>query len=337
MADQNNFIQNYKLFVTKNPLLANEIEVGLKWMSYIVAGRFSQSQVITELIHCASNLLTLLNDSILRKSIGIPVHINVAVEKLQTYLAVLEYAEVFAEIAARRLSGNRGRWFIIVSVQVVKTFIRSVLLLKYEQGLQLSPPIPPLNRRREISLAESKSKKLSSTEKTDDSTFTLKRSGRVIRTLETAPPLTARSWKVPKSENNTNLPLRNPTKLVNRHFTAEMLHLFRPLIHLLSVGAFGELSWKPWVVALGIDIASLHMLKENEKFNRTERIEINRRALTMLIYLLRSPFYDQVSKTHIINLLKQLADTIPGSGLILRPLIEYLPEWQQSYFYTWDA
>lgn len=38
-------------------------------------GRFSQSPVVTELIHSSSKLLTLLNDSILRKSAGIPINV----------------------------------------------------------------------------------------------------------------------------------------------------------------------------------------------------------------------------------------------------------------------
>lgn len=38
-VNQESFIEKYIYFVTKNPLLANEIEVGLKWVSYIIAGK----------------------------------------------------------------------------------------------------------------------------------------------------------------------------------------------------------------------------------------------------------------------------------------------------------
>lgn len=40
----------------------------------IFIGRFTQSPVITELIHSVSNLLTLFNDNILRKAINNPVY-----------------------------------------------------------------------------------------------------------------------------------------------------------------------------------------------------------------------------------------------------------------------
>lgn len=34
-----NYLDRYRYFIIKNPLVAGEIEVGLKWMSYIAAGK----------------------------------------------------------------------------------------------------------------------------------------------------------------------------------------------------------------------------------------------------------------------------------------------------------
>ncbi|KFM82634.1 Peroxisomal membrane protein PEX16, partial [Stegodyphus mimosarum] len=228
-----NYLDNYKYFVTKNPLLANEIEVALKWMSYIAAGRFSRSTVVTELIHSVSNLLALVNDNILRKAAGIPVHVNVAVEKLQTLLAVIEYSEVFAEVAARRISGSRGKWLVIASVQFVKTVIRILLILKYDQGLQHSPPIKPLNRRCDLPQlceGDGNPNAAANFSKNVEVTFKLKRSGRAVRTLDTAPPLVSRTWKLPKEDESMQLN-RLPSKLTEEYLAGEILHVCRPLVH----------------------------------------------------------------------------------------------------------
>jgi peroxin-16 len=71
------------------------------------------------------------------------------------------------------------------------------------------------------------------------------------------------------------------------------------------------------------------------QLNVEEREEMKRRTLMMLMYLLRSPFYDRYSKEKLLFFLGILAHKVPGVRLIARPLLEYLPVWQQIYFYVW--
>lgn len=64
--------------------------------------------------------------------------------------------------------------------------IRLVLVLKYNLGIQHSHPIPPLNRKVDIPNVskENKEKETSAVSKNVEVTFTLQRSGRVVRTLD---------------------------------------------------------------------------------------------------------------------------------------------------------
>ncbi|GFU00318.1 peroxisomal membrane protein PEX16 [Nephila pilipes] len=337
------YFEKYTYFVTNNPLLANEVEVALKWASYIIAGRFSQSPVVTELVHSSSKLLTLLNDNILRRAAGIPINVDVTVEKLSLFLTIIEYSEVFAEVATNRIFGSRGKWLTVLLLHLVKFAVQLLLLLKYDQGLHHSPPIPPLNRKKDV---PELCKQSGNTEPLPENysnsnvqvTFTLKTSGRVVRTVNAAPPLVSRSWQLPKiDEENYKASPRSPSKLSGKFLSGEILHIVRPLVHLASMGAFGEFSWKPFFIAMGMDVTSLHLLKQKHDFNKAEKLEINRRALSLFLYLLRSPFYNRYSKQRIINILQSTSDRIIGSGLLLRPLIEYIPEWQQQYFYAWSS
>lgn len=344
VRDVGSVVNKYAAFVKNNPLVANELEVALRWLSYLAAGHFTQSVVVSEFVHSASNLLTLLNDTILRKAASIPVHVDAVVERLQTSLSVIEYVEVFAEVAARQI-GNKTRWIFIVVIQLVKCVIRLVLVLKYKQGLQLSPTIPTLNRRRDVPQFCHLNNDSSSVSSGDPCSsepgviFTLKRSGRVIRTLEAAPPLSGRTWKLPylpEDSQGSLSPGSLPIPLTRTEVVAEILHITRPLVHLAALGVFGERSWKSWLTAFAMDTTSLHMLKDRRCRQHVEKAEWGRRAVTLLVYLLRSPFYDNFSKVRILSLLQAINDSVPGARIIIRPLIEYFPEWQRTYFYIWS-
>lgn len=84
-----------------------------------------------------------------------------------------------------------------------------------------------------------------------------------------------------------------------------------------------------------MDVTSLSLLSDRKNLTRRERLELRRRTILLLYYLLRSPFYDRFSEAKILFLLRLLADHVPGIGLVTRPLADYLPTWQKIYFYSW--
>jgi peroxin-16 len=79
----------------------------------------------------------------------------------------------------------------------------------------------------------------------------------------------------------------------------------------------------------------LLMMGDSVRLNVEEREEMKRRTLLMLLYLLRSPFYDRYSKEKLLFALGILANKVPVVRLVVRPILEYLPIWQQIYFYVW--
>lgn len=128
---------SYKTWVSKNPSSLGDWEQSAKWISYIVAGikyifaiiienhsyvyisgRINNSHVVSELVYCLSNLLVLLNDTIIKKA-G-KFDISDSVEKIKLWLTVIEYSEVFFELSANKLWGSTGKWLVIVSIQTIK-------------------------------------------------------------------------------------------------------------------------------------------------------------------------------------------------------------------------
>lgn len=300
----------------------------------------NSSAIISELIYSLSNLLVLFNDRIIEHSkCGSFPSGDRSKSKLKILLTTLEYCEVFIELTARKVWGERGRWFFITVVQLVKCIGRMVLRFRYHEGIIQSPPLAALDRKNvEQTLAQASASE--SVPQTFDAnsakvTFTLKRSGRVVRKVEGSPPVYLRSWKALTGEP---APPSSPLVQSSHVRKAELLFILKPLIHLSSVGLFGLNSWKSYSVAVLVDLISLRLYRSNlDALTPKQRLELSRRSVAMLLYLIRSPFYEKFTQRKLHVLLDAISCTIPFSKTICEPLAEYIPHWQQTYFYMWSS
>nr|KAF6325418.1 peroxisomal biogenesis factor 16 [Myotis myotis] len=213
--------------------------------------------------------------------------------------------------------------------------LRMFLLIWFKAGLQTSPPIVPLDRETQAQPPDGEHSGSG-----QEQSYVGKRSHRVVRTLQNTPSLHSRHWGAPQQQERRQQQHREelsvtPTPLGLQETIAESLYIARPLLHLLSLGLWGQRSWKPWLLSGVVDVTSLSLLSDRKGLTRRERLELRRRTILLLYYLLRSPFYDRFSEARILFLLQLLADHVPGVGLVTKPLMDYLPAWQKIYFYSW--
>lgn len=140
--------------------------------------------------------------------------------------------------------------------------------------------------------------------------------------------------------------------LNEKQIYGEILHITRPVAHLAMMGVFGPQSWISYITSMAMDVSSLYLVRptKNElnvelmdsdrqiayQFNLNERMELGQRASSLLLYLLRSPFFDQYTKERALEGLSTVAGSVPLVGGVLATFVNYIPEWQKDYFRLWS-
>lgn len=302
-------------------------------------GRISNSNVLSEFVYTLSNILVFYNDRIIEKARGANENAVLRLQsglcyRLKVTLTTLEYCEVFIEISARRMFGQTGKWLVITLIQVFKAAGRLFLLKHSTSDIITSPPIAALNRRALSKQRKSEAVAADSVPQSEHSiTFQLKRSGRLIRKVEGAPPIQYRDFKLHVDSADAA-----KTQIPRELLQAEYLYIAKPLIHLAAMGLFGQRSWKQYMIALSIDLYSVHIYRQQRHLmSKQQKLELSRRCINLLYFLVRSPFYDNYTKSRIERILGFVAQHVPIAKVVAGPLKEYVPQWQNTYFYLWST
>lgn len=117
-----------------------------------------------------------------------------------------------------------------------------------------------------------------------------------------------------------------PTKTSLEIILSEVLWIIRPVLYVYYTKICKDNSWKPWTVSLIMDVLSYYFTK-NVKMNEEEKSEKSRRALFLLFYILRGPFFDTFFSFDKNNIMYTLSNKIPFIGSVLSKLLILLYEY----------
>ncbi|KAI5702900.1 hypothetical protein M8J76_004324 [Diaphorina citri] len=322
---------SYKKWISKNPDSATNLESTLKWVSWYLTGRLSSSNanLLAELVFSLSKLLVLFNDRIIYNSLVVDNNASSNDKhKFKLWLTVLEYSEVFIELSMFKLYGSYGKWLAILVIQIMKTVARISLLCSKEKLLIEPIQIPPLDREDLNSVYTCAQNGGPSSSSCNNVVLP---SGRVVRSLKNSPSISQRDWK----------PLQKVTPMTEdtrkKIFYSELLYILKPLLHLGCVYKYGFDTWQPFLMSLSIDLTCKTVLYQERHFlHKKDQEESSRRAIMLLVYLLKSPFYERHTRLRLERLLLSLSK-YRLLKLVCNPLREYIPYWQSTYFYLWSS
>ncbi|XP_011298026.1 peroxisomal membrane protein PEX16 [Fopius arisanus] len=329
------YLEAYMQWITTKPQVISDIESTVRCLSYFTAGRFGSSSLTSELIYSVPNLLILLNDHLLYTAKYTHLNLPQFQSQIKIWLTIIEYTEALIEVGAKKLWGERGKWLLILVVQLFKSVMRLILVHHDKERITITP-IPPLNREKLSSLTFMTLGNLA-VPLQHSVGFRLGRSGTFVRSVNASGPIQSRIWAPLKPENEDTVTESPVTK--RNLLIAETLYIMKPIIHLTTFVMKGNKNWLPWVTALTLDLVSLHLISKETKhtvYTKEEKEEITRRRISLLLYILRSPFYDSCSKARIFALLDGLSNNIPLARFVAEPIAKYLPHWQKTYFYMWS-
>lgn len=117
---------------------------------------------------------------------------------------------------------------------------------------------------------------------------------------------------------------------------AELCYTLRPIVHLASLGLCKSKSWVPFLLAIGLDIYSLRGLGYLRHPTDRQANELSRRKFESLLYLFRSPLYDEITEHRLVSAVNFVSN-IPVLGLFTDGIMDYLPDWQKIYFAVWGS
>lgn len=262
-------------------------------------------------------------------------------ENLLKLVSAIEYTEAILEITAAKLFGNKFKWFIILITHLAKCIIRLQLLIVHKFGVQ---PLPSFITLKSF-LNQIEKKPRSSaielvSENPTEKTFSLKHSGRIIRSIKSSPfSLEDRDWSNPADiKPSMNTPIVEEHADITQdayRLVAEVLHITRPIFHLSTMFLFDSKSWLQFMLPLVMDTLSLFLMNGTRNMSTDQKKEMKRRAIMFLHYFIRSPVYENYSCSLISIVLAQFEQRIPGSKYLLKPINSYIPQWREVYNYCW--
>ncbi|KAI9836222.1 MAG: hypothetical protein M1819_001559 [Sarea resinae] len=263
------YLGMYGDFITKNASAVSQIESALRSLTYIIPGRFRESEIASESLHSGVQVLSLYHDSLLyRAADRLPANQkphpstharytrfwtenSPSYKRIALTLQMIRYTELLWEMAAKR-RGEKARWRAIVILEAIKAICRLLLLRLTNSRPLLSPPLPEREvdpKALEESASETENPFKADSLMTDDPPSPPSATSSAADDLNWTMPRTGLSLpSLPNPSEISNYLLskvltpddiKTPKALLHRVTgpgqLAEILHILRPVLYALAL------------------------------------------------------------------------------------------------------
>ncbi|KAF3053632.1 Peroxisomal membrane protein pex16 [Didymella keratinophila] len=349
----------YSEFITKNSSAVSQIESALRSLTYIIPGRFRESEIASESLHCGVQCLSLYHDSLLAKAMAqmpgtrrqplTPHHryTKFWTEKCPTYkriatvLQMIQYTELLWEMAAKR-KGEKMRWRVVVLLEIIKAVCRLLLLRLTNSRPLLSPPLP--QREIDPSSLEDLSASVDgmdtppSERSVEAENWTMPRTGLSMPSLPDSSDISSYLLSKVLTADDIKPPKALLHRVSGKGELAEALYILRPVAYALAMQHFSgdRKSWRPWLIGVSIEYGARQLAKKDFQerlagglrgLTGLEREELKKRAWALGWWTMRGAFYENITKSWIHAITRKLKS---------KPLLDIAGGVIEDYEFLWD-
>ncbi|KAF2229379.1 peroxisomal membrane protein pex16 [Viridothelium virens] len=346
----------YEEFVTKNASAVSQIESGLRSLTYIIPGRFRESELASESIHSGVQLLSLYHDSLLAKAIArLPGlhktsphnrYTKFWTQKSPTYrriaviLQMVQYTELLIEMAAKR-RGEQFRWRVVVFVESIKALCRLFLLRLTNRRPLLTPPLP--EREIDPNMAEEPMSRFDGaetppSERSENMDWTMPRTGLSMPSLPDSSDISSYLLSKVLTADDIKPPKALLHRVKGKGEIGEILFILRPVLYAFALQRWrnDRRNWRPWLIGLAIEYGARQLAKRDFKerlagglrgLTGLERDELRKRAWSIGWWAMRGAFYENITKAWIHSI---------TSSLKGKPLLDLIGGIIEDYEFLWD-
>ncbi|UPX18227.1 uncharacterized protein EKO05_0008534 [Ascochyta rabiei] len=355
----------YSDFITKNSSAVSQIESALRSLTYIIPGRFRESEIASESLHCGVQCLSLYHDTLLAKAMAqmpgtrrqplTPHHryTKFWTEKSPTYkriatvLQMLQFTELLWEMAAKR-KGEKMRWRVVVLLEIIKAVCRLLLLRLTNSRPLLSPPLP----QREIDPSSLEDSSASadgmdtppSERSVEAENWTMPRTGLSMPSLPDSSDISSYLLSKVLTADDIKPPKALLHRVSGKGELAEALYILRPVAYALAMQHFSgdRKSWRPWLIGVSIEYGARQLAKKDFQerlagglrgLTGLEREELKKRAWALGWWTMRGAFYENITKSWIHAITRKLKSK-PILDIAGGVIEDYEFLWDQYYFST---
>lgn len=291
------WISSYENFVTKNLNTVNQVESALRSLTYIIPGRFRDSELPSECLHSGVQLISLYHDSLISRVISqLPSTIprpmpspharytkywttkSPLYRKLALALQIIQYTELLWEMAARR-RGEKVRWRIIALIEFAKALCRLALLRLTNSRPLVNPPLPERETDPRAAEAEKEAAAgdwngmdepiedgdASSSSSSSDLSWTMPRTGLTLPSLPDANEISNYLISKVLTADDVKAPATLLHRVSGQGQFAEILYILRPVIYALAMQRWSKnkKSWSPWLIGFALEYGSRQLAKRD--------------------------------------------------------------------------
>ncbi|RMJ25422.1 peroxisomal membrane protein PEX16 [Aspergillus sp. HF37] len=355
------WISLYEEFVTENSSSVGQLESALRSLTYIIPGRYRDSEIPSECVYSGVQLLSLYHDSLVSRVISnLPSSVprssptlhsrytkywtsrSSQYHRVALTLQMIQYTELLWEMMARR-RGEKVRWRVVVFIEIAKAVCRLVLLRLTNSRPLASPPLPERAADpRATGDAEENDmdhKQAGASEGSSDSAWSMPRTGLSLPNLPDANDVSDYLISKVLTADDIKPPKALLHRVTGQGQLAEVLYILRPIVYALAMQKWSgdKRSWRPWLIGFGMEYGCRQLAKSDFRervagglrgLTGLEREELRKRGWAMGWWLMRGAFYENITKSW----LRSLTGKMKG-----KTLLDLVGGVIEDYDYLWDS